>query len=141
MSKSICIAYVPAHALVLKTPVYYMPHSTQKNAHTPVQARPCDSAATSSPCKPLQPILKLEFCLRNYQNPRQPMTQLWSHRHHTIIRVGAGPIQIVYGSQSCLAADLSLHKLLFPPFFCGLCIRHRTLRTCAIPSRPASLHI
>jgi len=60
------------HALVLKTPVECMP---LKNAHTPAQARLCNGAATSWPWKPLQPILKLEFCSTHHQNPRQLMTQ------------------------------------------------------------------
>ena len=39
------------------------------------------------------------------------------HKHHLIIRVGAGLIQFVYGSHSRLAADLTLDKNLFPlPF-------------------------
>jgi len=39
------------------------------------------------------------------------------HKHHLIIRVGAGLIQFVYGSHSRLAADLTLYKNLFPlPF-------------------------
>jgi len=36
------------------------------------------------------------------------------HKHHLIIRVGAGLIQFVYGSHSRLAADLTLDKNLFP---------------------------
>ena len=35
------------------------------------------------------------------------------HKHHLIIRVGAGLIQFVYGSHLCLAADLTLDKNLF----------------------------
>ena len=35
------------------------------------------------------------------------------HKHHLIIRVGAGLIKFVYGSHSCLAADLTLDKNLF----------------------------
>ena len=35
------------------------------------------------------------------------------HKHHLIIRVGAGLIQFVYGSHSRLAADLTLDKNLF----------------------------
>ena len=35
------------------------------------------------------------------------------HKHHLIIRVGAGLIQFVYGSNSRLAADLTLDKNLF----------------------------
>ena len=43
------------------------------------------------------------------------------HKHHLIIRVGAGLIQFVYGSHSRLAADLTLDKNLFSmPFFRGL---------------------
>ena len=39
------------------------------------------------------------------------------HKHHLIIRVGAGLIQFVYGSHSRLAADLTLDTNLFPlPF-------------------------
>jgi len=35
------------------------------------------------------------------------------HKHHLIIRVGAGLIQFVYGSHSRLAADLTLDKNVF----------------------------
>jgi len=35
------------------------------------------------------------------------------HKHHPIIRVGAGLIQFVYGAHSCMAADLTLDKNLF----------------------------
>ena len=42
------------------------------------------------------------------------------HKHHLIIRVGAGLIQFVYGSHSRLAADLTLDKNLFSlPFLRG----------------------
>jgi len=42
------------------------------------------------------------------------------HKHHLIIRVGAGLIQFVYGSHSHLAADLTLDKNLFSlPFSWG----------------------
>ena len=42
------------------------------------------------------------------------------HKHHLIIHVGAGLIQIVYGSHSRLAADLTLDKNLFSlPFSRG----------------------
>jgi len=40
-----------------------------------------------------------------------------SHKHHSIIRVGAGLIQFVYGPHSHLATELILHKILFPQFF------------------------
>jgi len=42
------------------------------------------------------------------------------HKHHLIIRVGAGLTQFVYGSHSRLAADLTLDKNLFSlPFLQG----------------------
>jgi len=40
-----------------------------------------------------------------------------SHKHHSIICVGAGLIQFVYGSHSRLAVYLILHKVLFSPRF------------------------
>jgi len=44
-----------------------------------------------------------------------------SHKHHSIIRVGAGLIQFVYGSHSRLAVDLILHtKFYFHHVFRGL---------------------
>jgi len=43
------------------------------------------------------------------------------HKHHRIIRVGAGLIQFVYGSHSRMAADLTLDKNLFSqPFLTGV---------------------
>ena len=48
------------------------------------------------------------------------------HKHHLIIRVGAGLIQFVYGSHSRLAADLTLDKNLF-----SLPFSRAFLHTCA----------
>jgi len=45
------------------------------------------------------------------------VTAAVSHKHHSIIRVGAGLSQFVYGSHSRLATDLILHKVLFSPWF------------------------
>jgi len=43
------------------------------------------------------------------------------HKHHLIIRVGAGLIQFVYGSHSRMAEDLTLDKNLFSlPFSRGI---------------------
>ena len=42
------------------------------------------------------------------------------HTHQLIIRVGAGLIQFVYGSQSRMAADLTLTKIYFCCHFRGL---------------------
>jgi len=45
------------------------------------------------------------------------------HKHHLIIRVGAGLIQFVCGSHSRLAADLTLDKNQFSlPFSQGVCV-------------------
>jgi len=42
------------------------------------------------------------------------------HKHHLIIRVGAGLIQFVYGSHSRMAADLTLDKkYIFAAIFAG----------------------
>ena len=40
-----------------------------------------------------------------------------SHKHHSIIRVGAGLIQFVHARTCSLAADVSSNKFLFRPFF------------------------
>ena len=40
-----------------------------------------------------------------------------SHKHHSIIRVGAGLIQFVYGRTCSSAADVISNENLFPPFF------------------------
>ena len=39
------------------------------------------------------------------------------HKHHSIIRVGAGLIQFVYGSHSHLAMGVTSSRILFQPFF------------------------
>ena len=41
-----------------------------------------------------------------------------SHKLHSIIRVGAGLIQFVYGSHSRLATGVTSSRILFLPFFC-----------------------
>jgi len=46
------------------------------------------------------------------------------HKHHLIIRVGAGLIQFVYGSHSRMAADLTLDNI-FAAIFAGFsCVAH-----------------
>jgi len=60
-----------------------------------------------------------------------------SHKHHSIIRVGAGLIQFVYGSHSRLAADLTLDKVLFSPWYSWAfqhTTKHITKHFCNIPS-------
>jgi len=40
-----------------------------------------------------------------------------SHKHHSIIHVGAGLTQFVHGSHSCLATEFTHHRNVFLPFF------------------------
>ena len=40
-----------------------------------------------------------------------------SHKHHSIIHVGAGLIQFVHGSHSCWATEFTHHRKVFSPFF------------------------
>jgi len=58
------------------------------------------------------------------------------HKHHLIIRVGAGLIQFVYGSHSRLAADLTLDKNLFSlPFSRGFGWREKNKIDRAVEGR------
>ena len=50
------------------------------------------------------------------------------HKHHLIIRVGAGLIQFVYGSHSRMAADLTLDKNLLLQPLSRVCLGLRNLR-------------
>jgi len=43
-----------------------------------------------------------------------------SHKHHSIICVGAGLIQFVYGSHSRLDTELTHHRNIYSPFFARL---------------------
>ena len=82
--KNTCITYTIACTGALDTCLVHAKINA-KNAHTPVQARPCDVAATSSPCKLLLPILQLELSPRYCQNPHQPMAQSQMRYHTGII--------------------------------------------------------
>ena len=73
-------------------------------------------------CLPLAPLLSRQNQSPDAVRSKNTLTHdavaaAVSHKHHSIIRVSAGLIQFVYGSHSCLATDLILHKILFPPFF------------------------
>ena len=127
----------------LKTPVVRITTLPAKNAHAPVHVRPCNGAETSLPWNPLRfcasivqavvcrPLLPPVLLSRPYPSPdavcsRNPSKSTLahdmipaavSHKHHLIIRVGAGLIQFVYGLYARLAADLILDKILFLPWF------------------------
>ena len=114
-----------------------------KTAHALVHARLCNGAEASLPwkllrtylescasivqavvCRPLLPPVLLSRpnpspdAVRS-RNPSKStlahdvVAALVFHKHHSIVHVGTGLIQFVYGSHSCLAADLILHKVLF----------------------------
>jgi len=119
-----------------------------KNAHGLVHARPCNGAEASLPwkllrtylescasivqavvCRPLLPPLLLSRpnlspdAVRS-RNPSKStlahdaVANAMSHKHHSIIRIGAGLIQFVYGLHSHLAADLiPKQRILFSPWF------------------------
>jgi len=133
--------------MVLTTSVEMHAYSPQKNAHALVHARLCNGAEASLPWKIsrtylesctsvlqavvcrllLPPVLlsrpKLSPDAVRSKNPSKStlahdaVAAAVSHKHHSIIRVSPGLIQFVYGSQSRQAADLILHKVLFPPWF------------------------
>jgi len=63
-----------------------------------------------------------------------------SHKHHSIIRIGAGLIQFVYGSHSRLAADLTLDKVLFLPWFSRAFMKKSRSPEVAAPSSSHSQH-
>ena len=118
-----------------------------RHPHAPVHARPYNGAEISLPwkqlrtyhescasivqavvCRPLLPPLLLSrpnpspdaVCSRNPSKctlAHDAVATAVSHKHHSIIRVGTGLMQFVYGSHSRLALELILHKILFPPFF------------------------
>jgi len=120
------------------------------NAHALVHARLCNGAETSLPWKLLRTYLEsyasivqavvcrplLPPVLLSRQNPspdavrsKNPskstlahdvVAAAVSHKHHSIIRVGVGLIQFVYGSHSSLAADLILpQSSIFAMAFAG----------------------
>jgi len=50
-----------------------------------------------------------------------------SYKHHPTIYVGAGSMQLVYGSPSMLVTDAARHRTIFSPFFsCAFLLSHCT---------------
>jgi len=92
---------------------------TAKNAHTPMQARPCNDAATCSPCKSLRPIFQLvhaspgrsRSCVVTQASSDHPR---WCGPHTACLRF-AHPI----------SADHIIDKIVFPTLFGGLCNCHK----------------
>jgi len=133
--------------MVLTTPVKNACILSAKNAYGLVHTRLCNSAEASLPWKLLRTyfescasIVQAVVCrplllplLLSRPNPspdavrsRNPSKSTLAHdavaaavlhKHHSIIRVGAGLIEFVYGSYSRLAAGVTASRILFPPFF------------------------
>ena len=118
ISKSICIALITAHVLMLKTPVQYMPHSTHK----------CTCICASTPIRQCSNFFAMQIIVTHvatWAMPKKPsestvahgvVAATLSHRHHLIICIAADPIHLVYGLHSPLTANFVLYKILFPPF-------------------------
>ena len=100
-----------------------------------VSARPLAPSSSRPPsCWPVaRPV-----CLRNPSKStlaHDVVATVVLHKHHLIIRVGAGLIQFVYGSHSRMAADLTPDKNLFSqPFsrdlvclFCHMCVLRKSM--------------
>jgi len=115
-----------------------------KNAHALVHARLCNGAEASLPWKLLRTYLKScasimqavvcrPPCLLSRRNrspdavrsrnqskstlPHDAVAAAVSHKHYSIICVGVGLIQFVYGSHSRLAAGLTSSKIAFSSSF------------------------
>ena len=63
--------------------------------------------------------------VRSRNRPKSPpahdsVAAAVSHKHHSIIRVGAGLIQFVHGRTYSSAAEVIPKEFLFPPFFPAL---------------------
>jgi len=125
------------------------PHSPQKmhmhpciRTHATVQKLLCHG----NYCEPILSLARASCCLlpalllsRPNQSPvavcsrnlskstlaHDAVAAVVSHQYHSIIRVGAGLIQFVYGSHSRLAADLILNtKFYFHHILAGFCKSH-----------------
>jgi len=133
--------------MVLTTPVEMHTTLSAKNAYALVHARICSGGGASLPWKLLQTyldscarIIQAVVCrpllpplLLSRPNPspnavrsRNPSKSTLAHdavaaavsnMPYSIIRVGTGFIQFVYGSHSRLATELTHHRNLFSPFF------------------------
>jgi len=133
--------------MVLTTPVEMRAYSPQ-NAHALVHARLCNGAEASLLWKLLrtclesctsivQAVVCRPPCLLSRRNQapdavrsrnsfkstlaHDAVAAAVSHKHDSIIHVGAGLIQFVYGSHSRLAAGLTSSRILFPPSFHAQC--------------------
>jgi len=92
-----------------------------------ISARPPASSSSRPPsCWPVARPVRLRNPSKSTQ-AHDAVAAVVLHKHHLIIRVGAGLIQLVYGSHSRMAADLTLDKNLFSqPFSRVLALYHES---------------
>jgi len=127
--------------MVLRTPVWMHATLPTKNAHAPMHARPCDNAETSLPWKLLRTYLESFASIVQLFAARPPAVSTKSVARRCslkkFVKIYAGawrsrccdvaqalfghvrwcrPFPVVYDSHSRLAADLILHKIVFPLF-------------------------
>jgi hypothetical protein len=121
---------------VITTPVKNAYILSAKNAYGLVHARLCNSAEASLPwkllriclesctsivqavvCRPLLPPLLLSQPNSKSTLAHDAVAAAVSHKHHSIICVGAGLIHFVYGSHSRLATGVTSSRISFSPFF------------------------
>ena len=116
------------HALVPRTPV--------SPKCTPCSPQKCTYTRASTPVRRCRNAFDMQTIVTYHATSALPTkppdsttangtaTAALSHRHHLIIRLDAGPIQFVYCLHLPLAAaEIILHKILFPPFLWA-CHRH-----------------
>ena len=77
---------------------------------------PAPSSSRPPSCWPVARHVRLRNPSKSTQT-HDAVAAVVLHKHHLIIRVGAGLIQLVYGPHSRMAADLTLDKNQFSPPF------------------------
>jgi len=108
--KNICIAYIRAYVLVLKTPVWCTSHSTQrmhmhlgKHARATVQPLLCHT----NYCDTSYELSFAHKTVRIHASPWRSRScqAVLLHRHHLIIHTGAELIELANGSPPTFATD------------------------------------
>ena len=138
---NICLTYIPAHAWCATTPVNACRLSAKKCIWTHV----CAPIQLCSSFFAMEAIANLSWVLREHRagccllpgplagnllrdavRSRNPSKSTLAHdavatavlhKHHLIIRVGAGLIQFVYRSHLRLATEVTRNRNAFSPFF------------------------
>jgi len=89
-----------------------------------ISARPPASSSSRPPCWPVARPVRLRNVSKSTQ-AHDAVAAVVLHKHHLIICVGAGLIQLVYGPHSCMATGLPLSKkIYFRSHFRGFIMRN-----------------